>query len=49
MKKALIHDWFITSAGAEKCIKSFSNIWDDFDTYTLFDFFEDNDRKEVFI
>lgn len=47
MKKALIHDWFITSAGAEKCIKSFTNIWDDFDTFALFDFFEYDDRKEV--
>jgi len=47
MKKALIHDWYITSAGAEKCIKSFTSIWNDFDTFTLFDFFEENDRKEV--
>lgn len=47
MKKALVHDWFITSAGAEKCIKSFTNIWNDFDTFTLFDFFEEKDRKEV--
>ena len=47
MKKALVQDWFITSAGAEKCIKSFTNIWDDFDTFTLFDFFENDDRKEI--
>ncbi len=49
MKKALTHDWFITLSGAEKCIKSFTNIWDDFDTFTLFDFFEENDRKEILI
>jgi len=47
MKKAQVHDWFITSAGAEKCITSFTNIWDDFDTFTLFDFLEENDRKEI--
>ena len=35
MKKALIHDWFSVYAGAEKCVESFTNIWEDFEIYSL--------------
>ena len=44
MKKALIHDWFSTYAGAEKCIESFTNIWNDFEIYGLIDFLSDSNR-----
>ena len=37
MKKALIHDWFSVYAGAEKCIESFTNVWHDFEVYSLID------------
>ena len=47
MKKALIHDWFSTYAGAEKCIESFTNIWDDFEIYGLIDFLSDADRDKI--
>ena len=47
MKKALVHDWFSVYAGAEKCVESFTNIWDDFDIYSLIDFLNDNDRKTI--
>ena len=47
MKKALIHDWFSTYAGAEKCIESFTNIWDDFEIYSLIDFLSDADRDKI--
>lgn len=47
MKKALVHDWFISFGGAEKCIESFTNVWGDFNIYALYDFLEDNDRKEI--
>jgi len=47
MKKALIHDWFSVYAGAEKCVESFTNIWDDFDVYSLIDFLNDEDRKII--
>ena len=33
MKKALVHDWFSVYAGAERCIESFTNIWDDVKIY----------------
>ena len=47
MKKALIHDWFSVYAGAEKCVESFTNIWDDFEVYSLIDFLNDEDRKTI--
>lgn len=47
MKKALIHDWYSVYAGAEKCVESFTNIWDDFDLYSLIDFLNDGDRQII--
>ncbi|WP_103578082.1 glycosyltransferase family 4 protein [Campylobacter concisus] len=47
MKKALIHDWFSTYAGAEKCIESFTNVWDDFEIYSLIDFLSERDRDKI--
>ena len=47
MKKALVHDWFSVYAGAEKCVESFTNIWDDFEIFSLIDFLSDKDRKKI--
>jgi glycosyltransferase involved in cell wall biosynthesis len=47
MKKALIHDWFSVYAGAEKCVESFTSIWDDFEVYSLIDFLSDADREII--
>jgi len=47
MKKALVQDWFSVYAGAEKCVESFTNIWDDFDIYSLIDFLDDKDRDII--
>ena len=47
MKKALIHDWFSVYAGSEKCVESFTNIWDDFEVYSLIDFLSDKDRELI--
>lgn len=47
MKKALVHDWFVVAAGAEKCVQSFTNIWSDFDVYSLVDFFNQTDRNNI--
>lgn len=47
MKKALIHDWFSTYAGAEKCVESFTNIWNDFEIYSLIDFLSGTDRDKI--
>ena len=47
MKKALVHDWFSVYAGAEKCVESFTNIWDDFEIYSLIDFLKGADRDKT--
>lgn len=47
MKKALIHDWYYISGGAEKVIHSFNSIWDDFDHFALIDFLSESDRKFI--
>ncbi|MCB4798330.1 glycosyltransferase [Neotamlana laminarinivorans] len=47
MKKALIHDWYTQYGGAERCIESFTNIWSDFDHFTLVDTLTDEQRKVV--
>lgn len=47
MRKALVHDWYYVSGGAEKVIHSFNNVWDDFDHFALIDFMSENDRDFV--
>ena len=47
MKKALIHEWFSVYGGAERCIESFTNIWNDFDIYALIDFLSDEERETI--
>lgn len=47
MKKALVHDWLKDFAGAEKCVESFTNIWDDFEIYSLIDFLNNEDREVI--
>ena len=47
MKKALVHDWFVVYGGAERCVESFTNIWDDFDIYALVDFLNKEDRDII--
>lgn len=47
MKKALVHDWLKDFGGAERCVESFTNIWDDFDIYSLIDFLSDKDREII--
>lgn len=47
MKKALVHDWYYVSGGAEKVIHSLNNIYDDFDHYALVDFLKKQDRAFI--
>lgn len=47
IKSALVHDWFYTNGGAEKCIQSFLNINPEFELYGLIDFLSDKDREEI--
>ena len=47
MKKALVHDWYTVYGGAEKCVESFTNIWDDFDHFSLIDDLSDPHRELI--
>ncbi len=35
IKKAVIHDWYTQYRGGERCVESFTNVWNDFDHFTL--------------
>ena len=47
MKIAIIHDWLVTDAGAEKVLKSICELYPDADLFSLVDFLDNKDRKEV--
>ena len=47
MKKALIHDWYASYSGGERCVESFTNIWSDFDCFSLIDNLTDEDRQTI--
>ncbi|WP_299259038.1 glycosyltransferase family 4 protein [uncultured Aquimarina sp.] len=48
IKKALVHDWSTQYRGGERCIESFTNIWNDFDHYTLVNTLNDKDCEKIF-
>ncbi len=48
MKIAIIHDWFASYTGGEKCVESFLNIWKDADIFTLVNLYENDNRFEIF-
>ena len=47
MKIAIVHDWLVTNAGAEKVLRSIIDIYPKADIFSLVDFLNDNDRDEV--
>ena len=47
MKKALIHDWYTVYGGAERCVESFTNIWNDLDHFSLIDDLSDKHREII--
>lgn len=46
-KIAIIHDWLVTNAGAEKVLKSLIELFPDADIFSLVDFLNKQDRKEI--
>ncbi|QQS36353.1 MAG: glycosyltransferase [Ignavibacteriales bacterium] len=48
MKTAIVHDWFASYAGSEKCVESFTNIWTDADVFTLFNLLNYEESQKVF-
>lgn len=47
MKIAVVHDWLVTDAGAEKVLKSILEVCPDADIFSLVDFLSDKDRKTI--
>ncbi|WP_417200965.1 glycosyltransferase family 4 protein [Bizionia sp.] len=47
MRKALVHDWYYVSGGAEKVVHSLNTIWEDFDHFALVDYLNDADRAFI--
>lgn len=44
LKVAVVHDWLVVYAGAEKVLEQLINIWPDVDVFTLVDFLPDDQR-----
>ncbi len=47
MNIAIVHEWFVNYAGAERCIESFLNIWPDADIFSLVDFLNPDERTQI--
>ena len=47
MKIAIVHDWLVTDAGAEKVLKSICELYPDADIFSLVDFLDERDRGEI--
>ncbi|RMM81016.1 Glycosyl transferase, group 1 protein [Pseudomonas coronafaciens pv. coronafaciens] len=47
MKIAIVHDWLVTYAGAERVLASLINIWPDADLFAVIDFLNDQDRLHL--
>jgi len=47
LKVAIIHDWLVTDAGAEKVLRAIIDIYPHADIFSLVDFLSDADRKAV--
>ena len=46
-KIAIVHDWLVTNAGAEKVLKNIIDIYPNADIFSLVDFLSDKDRNAV--
>ena len=47
MKIAIVHDWLVVNAGAEKVLKDILELYPNSDIYTLVDFLNEKDRKSI--
>ncbi|MCD5992715.1 glycosyltransferase family 4 protein [Pseudomonas sp. CDFA 602] len=47
MKIAIVHDWLVTYAGAERVLASLINIWPDADLFAVIDFLSNEDRAHL--
>ena len=44
---AIVHDWLVTNAGAEKVLRALVDVYPDADIFSLVDFLSDDERKVV--
>ena len=47
MKVAIVHDWLVTYAGAERVLEQLLNIFPEADLYSIVDFLPENNRKAL--
>jgi glycosyltransferase involved in cell wall biosynthesis len=47
LRVAIVHDWLVTDAGAEKVLKALLDIYRDADIFSLVDFLSQSDREAV--
>lgn len=47
LKVAIVHDWLVTYAGAEKVLTEILKVYPQADIFSLVDFFEEKDRKKI--
>ncbi len=47
MKIAIVHDWLVTDAGAEKVLRAIVDVYPHADIFSLVDFLNNEDRKVV--
>jgi glycosyltransferase involved in cell wall biosynthesis len=47
LKIAIVHDWLVTNAGAEKVLKAIYELYPDADIFSLVDFLDNEDRAEI--
>lgn len=47
MEIAIVHDWLVTNAGAEKVLKNILDIYPNADIFSLVDFLNEKDRKNI--
>lgn len=47
MKSAIVQDWFAVNGGAEKVVRELVDMYPDADIFSLVDFLNETDRKEI--
>ena len=47
LKTAIVHEWLVNYAGSERCVESFTNIWQDAPVFALVDFLNEDERKII--
>ena len=47
MRVAIVHDWLVVNGGAEKVLKEILNIFPEADIFTLVDFLNPKDRRDI--